>query len=94
MLDASEPAFGLEGRKALVTGASRGIGEALAVGLARFGADVAIAGRDLARLQRLRGRDRGHRPARGAGRDGRAVGGARCATAWHVPRMRWAGSTS
>ena len=51
MLDASEPAFGLEGRKALVTGASRGIGEALAVGLARFGADIAIAGRDLARLR-------------------------------------------
>ena len=51
MLDACEPSFGLEGRKALVTGASRGIGEALAVGLARFGADVAIAGRDPTRLQ-------------------------------------------
>ena len=52
MLEAAEPGFGLEGRKALVTGASRGIGEALAVGLARFGADVALAGRDLARLER------------------------------------------
>ena len=52
MLEAAEPGFGLDGRKALVTGASRGIGEALAVGLARFGADVALAGRDLARLER------------------------------------------
>ena len=52
MLEAAEPGFGLEGRKALVTGASRGIGEALAVGLARFGADVALASRDLARLER------------------------------------------
>ncbi|MFO1048177.1 MAG: glucose 1-dehydrogenase [Geminicoccaceae bacterium] len=52
MLEAAEASFGLEGRKALVTGASRGIGEALAVGLARFGADVALAGRDLGRLER------------------------------------------
>jgi NAD(P)-dependent dehydrogenase (short-subunit alcohol dehydrogenase family) len=50
MLDARDPAFGLEGRKALVTGASRGIGEALAIGLARFGADVAIAAREVGRL--------------------------------------------
>jgi NAD(P)-dependent dehydrogenase (short-subunit alcohol dehydrogenase family) len=46
MLEAREPDFGLEGRKALVTGASRGIGEALTVGLARYGADVAVAARD------------------------------------------------
>ena len=52
MLEAREPSFDLEGRKALVTGASRGIGEALAVGLARFGADVALAGRDMGRLDR------------------------------------------
>ncbi|MFO1070501.1 MAG: glucose 1-dehydrogenase [Geminicoccaceae bacterium] len=48
------PSFSLQGRKALVTGASRGIGEALAVGLAAFGADVAIAGRSLDRLERCR----------------------------------------
>jgi gluconate 5-dehydrogenase len=52
MLAACDPSFDLTGRRALVTGASRGIGEALAAGLARFGADVAIAGRDLARLER------------------------------------------
>ena len=42
--------FDLTGQKALVTGASRGIGQALAVTLARAGADVAITARDTASL--------------------------------------------
>ena len=37
-------AFSLEGRIALVTGASRGLGAAMAVGLAEAGADVVVHG--------------------------------------------------
>ncbi|HHY38900.1 MAG TPA: 3-oxoacyl-ACP reductase FabG [Clostridia bacterium] len=37
--------FGLDGKVAIVTGGSRGIGKAAAKGLAVFGADVAILGR-------------------------------------------------
>jgi NAD(P)-dependent dehydrogenase (short-subunit alcohol dehydrogenase family) len=44
-------AFDLADRKALVTGASRGLGEAMARGLAHAGADVAIVGRDRQTLQ-------------------------------------------
>ena len=44
----SHPLFDLSGQKALVTGAGRGIGATLALGLAQAGADVAIADIDLA----------------------------------------------
>ena len=44
-------AFRLDGKVALVTGASRGIGHAIALGLAGAGADVALAGRDEATLR-------------------------------------------
>ena len=43
----SHPLFDLSGQKALVTGAGRGIGATLALGLAQAGADVAIADIDL-----------------------------------------------
>ena len=43
----------LEDNVALVTGGSRGIGKAIALGLARAGADVVIASRKLPDLQKV-----------------------------------------
>lgn len=47
--------FSLEGKIALVSGASRGIGRAIALGFAEAGADVAVAARSRAELDRLAG---------------------------------------
>ena len=43
--------FSLSGRTAFVTGACRGLGAAMAVGLAEAGADLVIAARSLAALE-------------------------------------------
>ena len=45
----------LEGRTAVVTGASRGIGAAIAQALDRAGARVALVARDVAALESSRG---------------------------------------
>lgn len=47
------PSFRLDGRRALVAGASSGIGEACAVALAEAGAEVWLAARGLDKLQAL-----------------------------------------
>ena len=44
----------LEGQVAVVTGAARGVGEAVAHSLARMGASVVLVARDLSRLQQVK----------------------------------------
>ena len=44
-------ALRLDGRVAIVTGASRGLGRAMAQALAEAGADVALASRSVAELE-------------------------------------------
>jgi len=48
------PQFSLQGKVAVITGASRGIGRALAQALAHAGAAVALSGRDQAALEATR----------------------------------------
>lgn len=51
MSDTSQ--FTLEGKSALITGGSRGIGEATAIAFAKAGADVAVTSRKLPDLERV-----------------------------------------
>ena len=47
--------FGLSGKRAFVAGGGRGIGKAIALELAREGADVVIASRSMDQLERSAG---------------------------------------
>ena len=58
--------LGLRGRKALVTGASKGIGRACAEVLAEEGCDVALVSRTAADLEAVQGEDRRPAQCRGA----------------------------
>ncbi|MFB5190420.1 SDR family NAD(P)-dependent oxidoreductase [Alicyclobacillus fastidiosus] len=58
--------FSLEGKRAVVTGASRGIGRALAIGLAASGADVVLIARDSALLADVTDTIHRHFPNRSA----------------------------
>ena len=51
--------FSLKGKVALITGASRGIGQAIAVGYAQAGADVVVASRKLPDLEKVAQQIRG-----------------------------------
>ena len=45
--------FSLKGKKAVITGASRGIGAAIAEGYATYGAEVALVSRKLEGLENV-----------------------------------------
>lgn len=60
--------FSLEGQVAMVTGASRGLGQAMAIGLARAGADLAIVASKVGNL------DNTHRQIEDIGRAALSIG--------------------
>ena len=71
--------FSLEGKVALITGGSRGIGKATAIGFAKAGADVVVASRKLPDLEKVAD-------------EVRALGRKSLAVATHIGQMEQIGS--
>ena len=67
MSESALPSFNLDGRTALVTGAGRGIGRTLALGLAEAGADIVALSRSAEELESITGE------IRALGRDASAI---------------------
>ncbi|MVX48480.1 SDR family NAD(P)-dependent oxidoreductase, partial [Rhodobacter sphaeroides] len=58
MSDFLQGLFSLTGRRAMVTGASRGLGQAIALGLAEAGADLVLTARAAGALEETAARIR------------------------------------
>lgn len=68
-----EKPFDLSGRKAIVTGAGRGIGRAVALALADAGADVGLVARSRQELEKVQGLVAGAAEAMKRKRDSRLL---------------------
>ncbi|MBK8051446.1 MAG: SDR family NAD(P)-dependent oxidoreductase [Anaerolineales bacterium] len=76
MKQAAFDRFDLTGKVAIITGASRGIGEAIAHAYAAAGARVVLAAQEASRIAAHRARAAGARPAIGRSAGRRSAGGA------------------